>query len=368
MRRVCHISTVHNWLDNRIFHKQCRSLSAAGYDVCWVVQHASKDMRDGVQVIPLEKPSSRIARWTVTCWQAFRKALATNADVYHFHDPELIPYGLLLKLLGKRVIYDIHEDYVSSVSQKYYLPKLLRWPLANALGLAESVGSLPLTKVIAERYYAERFPDATMVLNYPAIPETDLPQCGRSTTRLLYTGNVHKARGAMVHASIPGICPDTTVEFIGKCQPKLHQEMVSASSGHAEKLSFEGVGGLVPFDTIRDAYRGNWLAGLAIFPHNEHLERKELTKFFEYMQHGLPIIASHFPTWRRLVEENECGICVDPENKAEIEAAVRTLQNEPETWNRYSRNGIARVQEKYAWSSQERTLLDLYQHLLGDTQ
>lgn len=368
MSTVCHISTVHDWFDNRIFHRQCRSLSEAGYDVKWVVPYSHHEVKHGVEIVPLHKPKSRFTRWTISGWQALRKALATQADVYHFHDPELIPQGIVLRLLGKRVIYDIHEDYVSSVSQKHYLPKLLRNPIAQLAGLAESICSRPFTKIIAERYYEERFPDAVKVLNYPVVPPSDVPRCSRSTSRLLYTGNVHQARGALIHAAIPGFVANTTVDFIGKCAPQLHEEIVSANREHLDKISFDGIGHRVPFDTIREAYRGEWLAGLAIFPHNEHLERKELTKFFEYMLHGLPVIASHFPTWRRLVEEHECGICVDPDNFSEIRDAIERLQNDEELWNRCSRNGIACVQKEYSWSSQEQTLLDLYRKLLGTTK
>lgn len=363
MARVCHISTVHHFLDNRVFRKECQSLARAGHDVIWVVRHAQDEVLEGVQILALPNAPSRIYRWAFLGWLAFRIALRCQADIYHVHDPELLPQGLLLRLLGKCVIYDIHEDYVSSISQKEYLPWSLRSVIAWLFGTAEVAFSRPLHQIIAERYYSERFPRAIPVLNYPVLSNREYYRCQRSPTALLYTGKVHLARGAQIHASIPGFVPNTTVQFIGKCAVDLHERLLAENADHWDKLQFEGVGRAVAFSKIERAYQGRWLAGLAIFPPNEHLDRKELTKFFEYMKFGLPIIASNFPVWRELIEQSRCGICVDPLDQSSIYDAITQLQNDEQLWRELSENGIKTVRQRYAWSSQERILLDLYERL-----
>ena len=331
--------------------------------MCWVVPHHQDEVRDGVQVIAIPRARSRTARWLLSGWRAFRKALSTHADVYHFHDPELIPQGIVLRLLGKRVVYDIHEDYVSSISQKEYLPLLLRRLVSRFAGGLEQLGTVGFTKIIAERYYEERFPQATKVLNYPVLPTEAVARCRRSRSRLLYTGKVHLARGAAIHAAIPAAVPGTSVHFIGRCSSKLYEQLIGQNQEQVDQLHFRGVGGFVPFDEIRAAYAEDWLAGLAIFPPNEHLDRKELTKFFEYMMHGIPIIASNFSTWRALVEDHRCGICVDPNRPREIQEAIRTLQNDEQLWAEFSANGPICVQQHYSWASQEQKLLQLYHEL-----
>jgi len=40
-----------------------------------------------------------------------KKALEVDAEVYHFHDPDLLFLALKLKKKGKKVIYDVHENY-----------------------------------------------------------------------------------------------------------------------------------------------------------------------------------------------------------------------------------------------------------------
>ncbi len=364
MKRVCHISPVHDMADNRIFYRECRSLADAGYLVAWVVQHEQDDVVAGVQVLALRRTGSKIWRWLFAGWEALYRTVRWEADICHFHDPEFIPYALLLRLLGKQVVYDIHEDYVSAISQKFYIPKFLRRPLSRLFGKLEVTVAGCFHQVIAERYYSERFPNATPVLNYPVIEKQTA--CGRSETALLYTGKVHLYRGAMIHAQIPSLVPGTTVSFVGRCAPELHRDVVANNQPHLDQLSFVGVGQNVPFMDIVKQYReGSWLAGLAIFPPNEHLDRKELTKFFEYMTYGLPIVASNFPVWRQLVEDNGCGICVDPNDSGQIVDAIHRLQDE-KFWNEMSANGMRTVREKFSWKSQESNLLGLYQSL-GDS-
>ena len=49
---ICHLSTVHGRYDTRIFKKQCRSLSEAGYNVSFIVTDGgSNEQVDGFATI-----------------------------------------------------------------------------------------------------------------------------------------------------------------------------------------------------------------------------------------------------------------------------------------------------------------------------
>lgn len=362
MTRVCHISPVHCVPDNRILHRQCRSLQEAGYAVTWIARHHQDEVIDGVKIVAVRPAESRVYRWLFSGWEAFWKALRTKSQIYHFHDPEFMFHALLLRLLGYQVIYDVHENYVSSVSQKPYIPGALRGLTGQLAGFFERLVSSAFHQVLAERYYEERFPKGVKVLNYPRI--TDDHRAERSDSVLLYTGNVHLHRGAAIHASLPALVPGIQVKFIGHCPTALHRRLVAASPTRGRGLEFLGVGRNVPYEQILNEYRsGAWLAGLALFAPNHHFEKKELTKFFEYMQYGIPIIASDFPTWQELIEGNGCGICVDPNKESEIVAAIHKLRDDPALWQSMSQNGINAVREKYSWNSQEAALLELYDRL-----
>src|SRR2546428_6863995 len=104
--KVCHLSSVHKRYDVRVFYKQCRSLAKRGYETTFVIaDNKGDELKNGVNIIDVGAPTNRIQRITQTIFKIYKKALAINADVYHFHDPELLSIGLLLRLKGKKVIY-----------------------------------------------------------------------------------------------------------------------------------------------------------------------------------------------------------------------------------------------------------------------
>src|SRR4051812_34034533 len=112
--RVVHLSSGHDADDARIFWKECLSLAEAGYDVRFVVPGdlaaRSENPHTAVRTVFVSRRSSRLGRLTISPLSVLAAGLWQNGEVYHFHDPELLPAGFLLRLLGKRVIYDVHED------------------------------------------------------------------------------------------------------------------------------------------------------------------------------------------------------------------------------------------------------------------
>ena len=119
--KVCHISTVHNVIDDRIFYKECKSLKKEGYNVFFIVKNKGDKSIEGINIIGLKNYNSRLKRVILGSIEAFRKALKTKSDLYHFHDPELMFTGVLLKLAGKKVFYDVHEDLPKQVLYKDWI-------------------------------------------------------------------------------------------------------------------------------------------------------------------------------------------------------------------------------------------------------
>jgi len=118
------ISSVHTWNDTRVLFREAETLGSH-YDV---ELHAAASFKrrdhNGVEVIGLPQLPrwARPASWVVLGWRACR----STATVVHFHDPELLPLGVLLMSIGKKVIYDVHEDVYQDILQKVWLTKFLR--------------------------------------------------------------------------------------------------------------------------------------------------------------------------------------------------------------------------------------------------
>lgn len=365
--KIVHLTSVHVPSDNRIFHKQCKAAVAAGYEVVLIAAHARDEVRGGVRIRSVRRPRSRLARIFTTVPAIAKAAVQERADLYQFHDPELIPVGLMLRMFGRRVLYDIHEDYTASIAQKRYLPRPMRRVLALLVGWAESVATSCFDVILAEKYYQRRFPQGTLVLNYPILEQFRHIVHGttiREPPRLLYTGDVSIDRGASHHVGILHSVPDIEVFIVGRCTREMADALRARAGQHADRLHIVGEGRFVPFDEIMQHYkRGGWLAGLAIFPWTPHYEQKELTKFFEYMAAGLPVLCSDFPCWKRLVEGHGVGMCVDPENPMSVAGAISYLTNHPDEVRAMGIRGTAAA-SKFSWANQAQRLISLYREAL----
>ena len=133
MVKVCHLTSAHKAMDIRIFQKECRSIAAGGMTAYLVVTGSESQVKDGVHIVNAGPvPASRFRRMLISTWRVYRAGLKIDADIYHFHDPELLPYGYLLKRKGKKVIYDVHEDVAADIMDKEWIYRWLRKLVAGS--------------------------------------------------------------------------------------------------------------------------------------------------------------------------------------------------------------------------------------------
>jgi len=373
-KKVVHITTVHQPFDTRIYHKQCKTLAENGFDVTLIASYHEDiekvSEKSQIKLITVPKAKNRLQRMTKTVMDTYKQAKRLNAQIYHIHDPELIPVGLLLKKKDNIVIYDVHEDYITSIRQKKYLKyPVVRAIAAAVFGFIETFFTKNFKIVLAEKYYKERFAEGTWVLNYPIINEPgekDIKKAAIGSNSLIYTGGVTEDRGAFIHAKIPSLIDNMRVTYVGLCSEEVADKIYSIAEDKKACIEIEGIGRYIPREEIDRRYReGHWLAGLAIFPTTEHYKRKELTKFFEYMYVGLPIICSNFPVWQELINKYKCGVTVDPCEEKEIRSAIIYLRDNPDIAHEMGQNGKDAVLKELNWESEGKKLVELYKELIA---
>jgi len=372
---VAHLTPHRYAFEPRTFF-ECESLAAAGFDVVLVAPHETDVMHNGVRVRALPRYRNRLDRITRLAFLCVWRALREKPEVFHLHEPDLLPWGLLLRLLGKRVIYDVHEDYSTAALVRPWIPAWARRPLAGLVDLVTAVARRSFHIVIAEKYYARLFPGSLEVLNYARLEEFgDLLEFAREFPReggprLLYTGGVTDSRGGRHHLRLLETLPeDAAMLIIGHCgMADLAAELRRHAAQDARLELHIDESDWIPHGEIVAAYRRPWTAGIALFPDTPHYREKELTKFFEYMAAGLPILCSNFPVWRELVEGNGLGICVDPEDPEAAAEAALWLHSHPEEAQAMGERGRRLVREKFNWESQAEVLIAFYRRILGREQ
>ncbi|MFY0685227.1 MAG: glycosyltransferase [Balneola sp.] len=370
IKKIVHISTVHSWRDPRIFDKECCSLADQNFDVTLITPDGINEKVRGVSVLQMSPfYKFRLLRSTISSYYIVKQALALNPHIIHFHDPEIIPAALFFKNKNVKFVYDIHEDYVTDIKQKKYVPFFLRNIIAFITRFFERRAHKSFTTIIAEKYYGKIFPTAKEILNYPIIDwSKDIVPDRENATQVLYTGNITKDRGAMIHSDILMNVDRSTVSgitMIGRCEKKLSQKMMNyIGKDNLDRLNIIGIDDFIEFDKIIDEYKkGKWIAGLAIFPKTPHYAEKHLTKFFEYMAAGLPIIYSNYEEWENLLKPLDVGISINPSDKDGISEAVRLLKTDQKLRKRMALNGRDAVLKKFNWKTEAEKLVFLYESI-----
>lgn len=366
--KVCILTTVHPPFDTRIFHKEAKTLAKAGYDVTLVAQHDRNEVVDGVRIIALPRPRNRLIRMFGLSWRVFRLALRERADVYHFHDPELLGVGSLLKLTtAAKVIYDVHEDVPRQIVTKYWIPAILRHPTARVVGLLEKLVAPRLDAVVAatesvadpfqhsQLTVVHNYPDLEMLHGFPTPATCD-------AKAFVHIGAISRFRGAveMVRAlEYLEESHEVRLELIGRFEPPALEAELRLLSGYSQ-VHFTN---WLPWREAWQCAQGV-LAGLVLFHPGPNHTKSLPNKLFEYMAIGLPVIASDFPLWQDIIERQRCGLTVNPRDPASIARAMGYFLDYPEDAKKMGRRGRRAVQTEYNWDPESRKLLDLYARLL----
>jgi glycosyltransferase involved in cell wall biosynthesis len=366
-KKVCMLSSVRPATEHRMLSKEGGSLVRAGYRLSIVAPHHQDEALSGIAVKAVHRFTSRFSRMLRTTWCVYREALRQRADVYHFHDTGLIPVGWLLKLHGKRVLYDVREDTPAVILDRYWIPVWARTPIAWAIDIAEKVSARILDGIVAATpHIGQRFPNpkTVVVQNFPLLDETFPPSCSylERTPLVLYIGTIGPSRGVLELIDAIGLLPETLQARLalgGEFDtPELFQAArQSPGWKRTDYTGWQDRRGLL--DLLSLARVGV----LPILPTPNHMDAQPI-KLFEYMLAGLAIVASNLPRQGQIVQETRCGILVEPGQPKALADAIQWLLEHPAEAQAMGNRGRQAVLETYNWNSQAQLLLDLYRRVI----
>jgi hypothetical protein len=356
------LTTVHSAVDDRILHREAKTISEAGLSVCVIGPHPCQETIDGVAIDPLPRATRRWQRLLLH-WKLLQKALRAQGPVYIFHDPELFGVALVLRAAGKKVLYDSHENLPMQALQKEWIPKAVRYLLVPLIYMVEWVVSHLLSGVIgATPLIQQRFSGVPNVLvrNYPTAsalrvltPHTDVET--RNNVGI-YAGSLTRIRGIRELIIAFSAIPDAELWLVGPFEDRsFEQEILARMPANVKYL------GTLPFQQVLTLYASAKFGVLVYYP-SPNARNALPIKLFEYMAAGLPVLTSNLPEYEALTAG--CGIAVDPHNIAQIRAAITSLLSNPAMISEMSAVARRRALQEFTWEAEGERLVQFCSSLL----
>jgi glycosyltransferase involved in cell wall biosynthesis len=366
-KAVCMLSSVHPPLDIRIYHKECKTLADAGYEVTLIVPSKECVNSNGIRILRIPQERYRLLRMTRSVWRIYKLARREDAAIYHLHDAELIPLGLLLAVAGRRVIYDAHEDLPKDILEKPWIPQKLRGVLSPVVGWLERVTSGCFAAVVtAGNSISDRLVSAgkqpITINNYPLPYEFKVSNSvseRRSTTNVIVSfGGLYTFRAVHPMVEAIGLLPESLpVKLVlgGGSESDVLREELSSKFGW---LNIDYRGQLTRSQMLSELSRA--FAAIVLFRNGPNTHSVRSNRFYEALAAGVPVITPDFGDWRSVVEGNRCGLTVDPQDPKEIAAAIEWLFSHPEEAAEMGRNGRELFLREFNWEREGEKLVRLY--------
>lgn len=372
--KVCHVTSVHQRYDTRIFYKECASLAKAGYDVTLLVaDNKEPETRSGVKIISADfKPKSRWERIFNSSRVMFDYAMKIDAEIYHLHDPELLPVGKKLKSKGKKVIFDSHEDVPAQILNKAWIPSIFRKPCSVVYSLYANSILKKLDYVIGVTpHLVEKLrminTNVEMITNFPILESCDTEQsfqqksADKAPNGIVFAGGITEQWShEEILQAIEGL--DVRYKLAGQSSREYMEKLEQYPSW--TKVDYCGK---IPHEKVKELFHESTV-GLALLQYSANSDGANgtlgNTKLFECMMAGLPVVCTDFKLWKDIVDKWHCGICVNPKDVNAVRQAINYLIHNPDAASSMGNNGRKAVREEFNWSIEERKLLDLYKKLV----
>jgi len=370
---ICHLSSVHRAFDDRILYKECFSLAEFGYNVVLIAGHHTDEMVNKVKIKGIRSINNRLLRIFIKPIILFFYVLQQKTGFIHLHDPELLPIGIALKLLGKKVIYDIHELVYHSIDDKRYLKiKLVKCIIKQiylilerlCIGLFDSI-------ILAEdgyrdyyymhyRKFANKF---TLIRNYPVLdfiyPIRPNPRSEHDSFVLIYAGLLAKTRS--IHIIIESLIycrAPVELWLLGKWENESYFQQCSELPNWKQVKYF---GMLKPEEVY--GYMKSADIGIALLLPIKNYLTSLPVKSFEYIACGIPVIISDFPYYHEVFSDNVRYS--DPLNPESIANNINCLIEQKHADRcQLVQKSLSVIRERN-WEREKERLKMLYDNLCG---
>ncbi len=367
---ICHVTSVHNWDDVRIFKKQCISLAKHFDDVSLVAPNAPNETVNGVNVIGVEFPEikNRKKRFFELRKLIIQKAIEVDADIYQFHDPELLPFVKKLKKLNKKVIYDSHENAPATILTKDWLKfTWLKKLISSTYNMYEKNTSNKcdgIISVLPKITSSFKHSLSETIYNYPILTSNTIvtKTCGQGEVfNIVYHGGLTRQRGIKEVCAAINLLnqPNFKLHLVGKWESEEFE--LECTSLIKDKTKFKNYG-LVSYEACQEVLKNSHI-GLVLLHHSPNYLYSLPIKLYEYVVNGMAVLMSDIPFW-----QEEFGDFVEFANPMDAQQVVSKLEYLMDNFS-LVQTKISNFQkviiESQSWQAEEKKLVKFYEKVIA---
>ena len=373
-KSICHISTVHRGKDTRIFFKECRSMVKEGFETELIITGSQNEIGDteGVDFTLLRPNNSLVRRMLNSFVLGPFHALKSNARIYHLHDPELIPFGLVAKFFGAKVVFDFHELVYLQIKDKKFPGGKLSNYLARKIYLCFewlavcTFDGLVLAEKGYEDYFHKGYPNQKhklfLIQNFPLLDIIDasnnaeVSAADKEEFVIFYAGGITRIRGIKEVVEAANKLEHIRFVILGKWdEDKYWEECLEV-----DKKGVIDYRGFVPMNEVYPILNKADLGISCLYPLENYLTSLPV-KVFEYMACKAPILMSDFPYWKEVF--SDCALFANPHDIDEIAMRINELKEDEAKRKSLALKGRERVENEFCWDEEKKKLLNLYESI-----
>lgn len=394
MKKVCFLADRHGLYDDRTYWKQALSLKNNGYEVHYIVIGDEEEQGitpEGIFFRLISRKryfKNKYINWvikkilplTTEYDLAFSCCREIEADVYQIEDLRVNRIVHKLKKLPHKpkLIYDAREPHDNNLKDidfanarvpffliNFYARHIQNWEYKKAR-LYDYI--FTVDDGLFERFQAQT-PGVPrkVIYNFSNLADKreNLPVKKRQYDAA-YVGGISYQRGGLVMLKAARIIADKRPDFklllLGWVSEDFNKEMNDfiATAGLSDNVILLDP---VPYRDIADFYNQVKIGLNPLLDVKAHRDIIQI-KLFEYMNFGIPVIASRFGYMQKYVEENKAGLTAAAGNERELADAIIRLLTDEALYEKCSRNGIKAVDERYNWDIMKNKFLAVYSELL----
>ncbi|OPJ65041.1 glycosyltransferase [Clostridium oryzae] len=369
--KICMLTTTHNALDSRVFCKEAITLKSKYEDVTIIAPDINNYyMVEGIKIIGITRADNLMQRYKLID-ELLLKAKQVNADIYHFHDYEIL---LKIKKLKKsnpkcKLIYDVHEDFPDMMCMSNNIPHCAAFIMSKFVAATEKLIASSMDYVITadgavEKRFLKINKNTKAIYNFPSIKMVMLSQQDKKDFDIIYEGALTLERGIFELVKSIKIIkdtykPDVKLLLLYSSMDSYVQNVVKQyikDNNLIENIVFID---RVPHDEVFSYICRSKIGAVLLKPYKKYFKNIPI-KQFEYMSCGIPVVGSDLPPISMFVNKYNSGIVVNPEDISEIAKSFIRLLKDDRMRTEMGLNGIYAIRQDFNWENMSDSLLKIY--------